>query len=394
MPTKLRLYGTPTVFGWVAAIVALAVAGTMALGGSRALASAVSCGDTITADTRLETDLTDCPNNGIVIGADDVTLDLNGHSIHGDGEPFAACPKKKLCDFGVVGVGHTGVTVMHGSVREFDVGVVLGNTRHSQIVGISSSGNRFGAISVFGAEESLVRDSSGTGSTARHGGGMFLSSSHRVRILHNSFRHNRESGIHVGSSTHNLIKGNRLSRNEEVGIVLEHAERNRVRGNRIVRDGLFGIYVAPGNRNVIARNRVSHMRRVRGRERSVAIEVDGGKRNLIARNSVRDTAGSAIVLGYDVIAGNVVRRNRIRQAGEDGVQIEKTARRTLVNHNIVVASAGDGYDVKNPTTKLTANRALRNAGLGVEAVFGVIDGGGNVARYNGDPRQCIHITCR
>jgi parallel beta-helix repeat protein len=283
---------------------------------------------------------------------------------------------------------------MHGSVREFDVGVVLGNTRHSQIVGISSSGNRFGAISVFGAEESLVRDSSGTGSTARHGGGMFLSSSHRVRILHNSFRHNRESGIHVGSSTHNLIKGNRLSRNEEVGIVLEHAERNRVRGNRIVRDGLFGIYVAPGNRNVIARNRVSHMRRVRGRERSVAIEVDGGKRNLIARNSVRDTAGSAIVLGYDVIAGNVVRRNRIRQAGEDGVQIEKTARRTLVNHNIVVASAGDGYDVKNPTTKLTANRALRNAGLGVEAVFGVIDGGGNVARYNGDPRQCIHITCR
>jgi hypothetical protein len=24
----------------------------------------------------------------------------------------------------------------------------------------------------------------------------------------------------------------------------------------------------------------------------------------------------------------------------------------------------------------------------------VIDGGGNVARHNGDPRQCTHIACR
>ena len=76
------------------------------------------------------------------------------------------------------------------------------------------------------------------------------------------------------------------------------------------------------------------------------------------------------------------------------MRIEETARRTLVNDNIVVASGGDGYDIKNPTTKLTANRALRNADLGFGAVFGVIDGGANVARYNGDPRQCTHISCR
>ena len=45
----------------------------------------VSCGVTITADTRLGADLVNCPNNGIVIGAEDNTLDLNGHVVAGDG---------------------------------------------------------------------------------------------------------------------------------------------------------------------------------------------------------------------------------------------------------------------------------------------------------------------
>src|SRR4051794_1470306 len=42
------------------------------------------CGDTITVDTTLHADLVDCPSNGLVIGADDLTLNLNGHTIDGD----------------------------------------------------------------------------------------------------------------------------------------------------------------------------------------------------------------------------------------------------------------------------------------------------------------------
>ena len=45
----------------------------------------VTCGETITVDTRLRNDLVDCPGIGIVIGADDVRLDLNGHLVDGDG---------------------------------------------------------------------------------------------------------------------------------------------------------------------------------------------------------------------------------------------------------------------------------------------------------------------
>jgi hypothetical protein len=50
-----------------------------------ALASHVRCGQTITGDTTLDSDLTNCPGSGVVIGAENVTLDLNGHTIDGDG---------------------------------------------------------------------------------------------------------------------------------------------------------------------------------------------------------------------------------------------------------------------------------------------------------------------
>ena len=40
---------------------------------------------TITKDTKLANNLTNCLGNGIVIGADDITLDLNGHTVDGDG---------------------------------------------------------------------------------------------------------------------------------------------------------------------------------------------------------------------------------------------------------------------------------------------------------------------
>ena len=46
----------------------------------------------------------------------------------------------------------------------------------------------------------------------------------------------------------------------------------------------------------------------------------------------------------------------------------------------------------NPLVTLTGNRADRNADLGIEAVEGVVDGGGNRARHNGDPRQCLSVS--
>jgi hypothetical protein len=66
----------------------------------------------------------------------------------------------------------------------------------------------------------------------------------------------------------------------------------------------------------------------------------------------------------------------------------------VLRRNTAIAAADDGFDVKSSSARLEANRALRNADLGIEAAPGLIDAGRNTARRNGDPRQCTYIWCR
>jgi Right handed beta helix region len=111
---------------------------------------------------------------------------------------------------------------------------------------------------------------------------------------------------------------------------------------------------------------------------------------VIARNSIRDTLKNGIHAGA---MGNVVRRNHITGAGRNGVRVVGGAKHLVLRRNHVRHAKDDGLDVNSRSTRLTRNRAVGNGDLGIEAVRGVIDGGGNRASGNGDPRQCTHIVC-
>jgi hypothetical protein len=111
----LRSHRVSVTLALLALVVALSVAGAV-LGGSQALAGPVRCGDTIMADTTLDGDLLDCPNNGIVIGADGITLDLNGHTLEGDNALVGPCPEDEFCDFGIANDGHNDVRITNGTV--------------------------------------------------------------------------------------------------------------------------------------------------------------------------------------------------------------------------------------------------------------------------------------
>src|SRR2546430_10736326 len=67
--------------GWKAALARLGAAVLLAGGltvvtGGPSQASVLHCGEVITASTTLTSDLLNCPDNGIVIGADNITVDL------------------------------------------------------------------------------------------------------------------------------------------------------------------------------------------------------------------------------------------------------------------------------------------------------------------------------
>jgi parallel beta-helix repeat protein len=351
MPTKLPPRAATAAALAVALIGTFAVVALVASSGAAVAAKQPECGDTIKKDTTLHHDLVNCPNNGIVIGADNVTLDLNGHTIDGDGKRFTPCGKNEFCDIGVVnlgqsagvGTGHDGVTVMHGSVHGFLAGVNIATASHNRVLGISASRNHFFGIGLVEVARSLVRNSS----FFRNGlqtseAGIALFDSHHTRILHNSVRHN----------------------------------------------GLAGITLAPGSRNLIAENHVAG-----GRD---GIRIEKGRGNLVAHNVVIG-ARNGIRLGirHPFLGGahNVVRGNLVRDSRADGLLVNKKAHHSLLKRNVARGAGDDGLDVNNPTTKLTGNEARRNGDLGIEAVRGVIDGGGNKASGNRDPRQCTHIAC-
>jgi large repetitive protein len=381
----------PTPRQVLAPIALLLMGCSLAFGAGPASASHVSCGDTITADTRLDGDLVDCPSNGIVIGANNVTLDLNDHTVTGNGKRVKRCGRREFCDVGLLNDGHDGVTVRHGSVRDFGVGVFVGRARHNRVLRVSSSRNFFFGFVIAESARSVVRDSSGSGNPAPEGDGIGLFGSRHIRVLDSSFRRNG-LGMHVADSTNNVIKRNRFSRNgpsrNGPGIIIE-ADHNQVRRNRCARNGVC-VLVAPGSRNVIAWN---HSFRDKN-----GFALEKGRGNVLARNVVIRARGDGIYLGLlePPIGGvnNVVRRNLVRGSGDAAFQVNPKDRHALLQGNIASGAADDGFNVKGRSATLVNNRAVRNTDLGIQAAFGVIDGGGNKAHGNGNPLQCTNIFCK
>ena len=136
---------------------------------------------------------------------------------------------------------------------------------------------------------------------------------------------------------------------------------------------------------------------------------EGGIGNLIEANTVTGALLEGIRIdefqrdnGIPAI-DNVIRANLVNDAGTDGIAIETstdensntgTVTGNVVDANVVVGSGHDGIHVTRPQNTIGHNVVLHSGALGIEAVAGVIDGGGNLAHFNRDPRQCLQVVCR
>ena len=230
-----------------------------------------------------------------------------------------------------------------GTVRDFGLGVVVVRAKRNRLRHVAAVGNAFEGIIIFRSARTRVQGSSasrnGVGNSRP---GIALAESDNNRITGNTMSGNGDLGLFMAASDHNLIRQNRARRNPEGGMIIE------------------------GDRNEIVRNRV----------------VRGGGGILI---TIVNRGGRAV--------GNVVRRNVVRNVRASGISVDPVPKRTLITGNLVVGAGRAGLAIGSRTSTITENRAVRNGGLGIRAVEGVIDGGGNRASGNGDPRQCLNVTC-
>jgi parallel beta-helix repeat protein len=381
----------------LALVAVLIVVGCLGLGAGPAFATHVNCGDTVTGDTTLDSDLVNCPGNGIVIGADDVTLDLNGHTVDGDG--VLGCDEFYACDFGVDNTGgYDGVTIEDGSIRDFATAVFVFDASHDHLRRLSASHNILGGLLLIASPGARIEHNSisGNGLTTDQAGLIVFDSS-EIRIERNTVSDNGDIGMFLVGVGDSRVERNAVSGNPETGIGLD-GSGNEVSRNRVVRNG-EGITVG-GDDNTVARNHVADSRAgVEGG--GLGIFVATGHGNLVERNSVLGASRSGIQVsllpeeleGGPPAVDTVVRRNHLRANG-DGVLVQTTALGTVLERNHALNSDDDGIDVDSPATTLIANHAVHNGDLGIEAVVGVIDGGRNTAHGNGDSLQCTNVACK
>ncbi|MEL6890287.1 MAG: hypothetical protein AAFP84_01720, partial [Actinomycetota bacterium] len=77
------------------------------------------CGAVITTDITLGADLVDCPLHGLVVGADDITIDLGGHYLRG------TAASTNVAGYGIDIRNHDEVTIRNGHIEGFFYGVSL-----------------------------------------------------------------------------------------------------------------------------------------------------------------------------------------------------------------------------------------------------------------------------
>lgn len=268
----------------------LLLAGLVAFAGP-ASAGHVGCGDFIFASTVLDSDIGPC-GVGLTIMADNITLDLNGHTISGRAGPGDGP--------GILVDGRTGVVVRNGTVTQFDAGVAIEG----------GSGNT--------VEYMRLVDNQGDFQTD-YGDGIFVLLSTENAIRNNFVRNNGPyDGIGLISADRNTVEGNQVLDNNmdggTAGIRLENLGRNGSDGNLVVNNvvqnsGSHGIQLfAAAADNIILGNQ-SFRNRLDGITMAA-----GGTRNLIENNSVRFNRRDGIRISaaagsFGPATNNTIRRN-------------------------------------------------------------------------------------
>jgi Periplasmic copper-binding protein (NosD) len=128
----------------------------------------------------------------------------------------------------------------------------------------------------------------------------------------------------------------------------------------------------------------------------------GSARNFsIVRNRITDNTRDGVVASSSN-DGALYRDNRILRNGGYGLFVSDSTSRIVGNRaswngadGIYVAEALAGYYAGYFLADNTANH---NARLGIRVVPNLsgerpVDGGGNTARHNGDPLQCLNVAC-
>lgn len=234
----------------------------------------IRCGDAVTHSVVLDHDLLDCPHDGLVVAAPNLTIDLGGHVVDGTGSENSAG----------IAIRRSGVTVQNGIIMQFGRGVVVTAAARTRIANNTIARN---------AAEGVLSDRTSLGTLVAgnrvSGNGAILpgrkatpatlwadgidTRGSAARITGNVVDGNRDDGIDVGGTgvriENNAMIGNgadgvdtdgvgtRIENNTAFGNgddgigIGRHAQRPVIKGNTANRNRDLGIQALPTTRVVV-----------------------------------------------------------------------------------------------------------------------------------------------
>lgn len=398
-------------------------------------ANRLECGSTITRSITLTRDLVACEGPALVIGADGITVDLDGHLLRGarfvtfeqceedgpDSWTCTPCDQEGYPDCGppfdtptgfvnevvgpqpggaIVNDGYDDVTVRQGRVANYHDSVAA--TRVSGLVVRSVRGGSFGvnlelAHQARVARVDVLHATRMTNSRVRGTAKMLLEHSRRNRISGNP----GDIWLFDGSNN-NVVVDNVTTGFKVIWMAASH--RNQVRRNHLhcdqcivepiflsagstgnviedntmsgMVDGAYGIVLFGADHNIVRNNTIGPALELRGFPQSGGILICSSDGNTISGNTILDTfVGIGVDNDVSCEEGgshdNTISGNGIRRASGAGDFIEQT---------------GDGITVGETAadTLVAGNVVRRSQHDGIDVASRTTTIRGNQVRRNGD----------
>ncbi|MFD4637862.1 right-handed parallel beta-helix repeat-containing protein [Lentzea sp. NPDC058436] len=366
------------------------------------------CGETITQNVRLRKDL-HCAGPGLIIGANDVVVDLGGHTLSGNGT-----------DSGVSAPDRINATVRNGTIRAFNVGAAYYRTKTSTVDNVSFEGNLDADLGLSFSTDLTVQNS-------RLRKGSRAQSVERPKFLGTSFTAADMSfGTQVSAATfvNCRLTDSAVSANwnsnaltvTDSELTRSHIHLSEADGLNATRNRFIDSYVEIG---AASRTTTFRNNEFVGAEAGIrAYNPYGAERLTVESNVFRDNTiglnmGNDHQLPYEAFHDLVVTGNTFVNNSAAGLYFDPVGGgpgpHLLISGNTFTSnghrSAGkvdragravnDGMHINvapGSNIELRGNRTSNNADHGIEAQPGtVVDAGGNTSA--GDPAGCSGVVC-
>jgi parallel beta-helix repeat protein len=266
----------------LAASVLVAVLGVgLSAVGADAQAVTLGCGAVVTTDVVLAADIGPCHDHAIIVGADNITVDLNGHQLFGEGGAVVVHQAS-----GVFVDNHTGVTVTNGTIHSFYHGVRVRRGGSNLVTGITARGNAGGNGIVFETSSdnvamyNTIHGNSGFAGMATFNTNALPPAAARNSFINNIVSGNRAHGISIEAGPGHILRGNQVAGNTRDGISVFSPSTNvTVEANQVSMNGANGVNIRAGVTGSTVRSNAAHQNAQHG------ILVSGTSNQMLGNNA-------------------------------------------------------------------------------------------------------------